>query len=105
MVEVAAGEEVVVVQALEEMAGLPAVAFSRLPVLRHLVSGVQDHDDDDGVVCQAAGQDIQLLGGVPLELQGEGLKGAQVEVSAQHSPCHPQSRGRGWHLRLLPRPG
>ena len=91
MVEVAAEEEVVVVQALEEMAGLPAVAFSRLPVLRHLVSGVQDHDDDDGVVCQAAGQDIQLLGGVPLELQGEGLKGAQVEVSAQHSPCHPQS--------------
>ena len=52
---VAAEEEVVVVHALEEMAGLPAVAFSRLPVLRHLVSGVQDHDDDDGVVCQAAG--------------------------------------------------
>ena len=51
----AAGEEVVVVQALEEMAGLPAVDFSRLPVLRHLVPGVQDHDDDDGVVCQAAG--------------------------------------------------
>ena len=39
MVEVAAGEEVVVVQALEEMAGLPAVAFSRLPVLRHHVPG------------------------------------------------------------------
>ena len=36
----AAGEEVVVVQALEEMAGLPAVAFSRLPVLRHHVPGI-----------------------------------------------------------------
>ena len=36
MVEDAAEEEVVVAQALEEMAGLPAVAFSRLPVLRHL---------------------------------------------------------------------
>ena len=51
----AAEEEGVVVQALEEMAELPAVAFSRLLVLRHLVPGVQDPDDDDGVVCQAAG--------------------------------------------------
>ena len=32
-----------VVEALEEMAGLPAVAFSKLPVL----PGVQVHDDDD----------------------------------------------------------
>ena len=94
-----------VVEALEGMAGLPAVAFSKLPVLQHLVPGVQVHDDDDDVAGQAAGLDIQLLGGVPLELQGEGLKGDQVEVSAQRSPCHPQSRGRGWHLRLLPRPG
>ena len=90
-----------VVEALEEMAGLPAVAFSKLPVL----PGVQVHDDDDDVAGQPAGEDIQRLGGVPLELQGEGLKGDQAELSAQRSPCHPQSRGRGWHLRLLPRPG
>ena len=94
-----------VVEALEEMAGLPAVALSKLPVLQHLVPGVQVHDDDDDVAGQAAGFDIQLLGGVPLELQGEGLQGDQAEFSAQRSPCHPQSRGRGWHLRLLPRPG
>ena len=53
---------------------------------------------------QAAGGVNQQLG-VPLELQGEGLQGDQAEFSAQRSPSRPQSRGRGWHLRLLPRPG
>ena len=48
--------------------------------MQHLVPGVQGHVDDDGVVYQAAGLDIQLLDEVPPELQGEGLKGAQVVI-------------------------
>ena len=51
-------EEVVVVVALEEaaeLAGLPAVAFSRLHVEQHLVPGVQVHVDAGGVDGQAAG--------------------------------------------------
>ena len=48
-------EEVVVVEALEGAAGLPAVAFSRLPVEQHLVPGVQVHVDAGGVDGQAAG--------------------------------------------------
>ena len=51
MVEVAAGEEVVVVQALEEMAGLPAVAFSRLPVLRHHVGVMGSDSGSVGSLC------------------------------------------------------
>ena len=80
-------EEVVVVEALEGAAGLPAVAFSRLHVEQHLVPGVQVHDGDDEDAGQAAGSDLQLLGEVPLELQGVGLRGG----TAQRSPCHPQS--------------
>ena len=48
-------EEVVVVEALEGAAGLPAVAFSRLHVEQHLVPGVQVHVDVGGVDGQAAG--------------------------------------------------
>ena len=48
-------EEVVVVEALEGAAGLPAVAFSRLHVEQHLVPGVQVHVDASGVDGQAAG--------------------------------------------------
>ena len=51
MVEVAAGEEVVVVQALEEMAGLPAVPFSRLPVLRHHVGVMGSDSGSVGSLC------------------------------------------------------
>ena len=98
-------EEVVGVEAVDGMAGCSADVFSKLHVVQHLVPGVQVHVDADCDAGQAAGSNFQLLAVVPLELQGEGLKGAQVEVSAQHSPCPPQSRGRGWHLRLLPRPG
>ena len=47
----AAGEEVVVVQALEEMAGLPAVAFSRLPVLRHHVGVMGSDSGSVGSLC------------------------------------------------------
>ena len=50
-----------VVEALEAMAGLPAVAFSRLHVEQHLVPGVQVHVDAVGVAYQAAGQHLQLL--------------------------------------------
>ena len=50
-----------VVEALEAMAGLPAVAFSRLHVEQHLVPGVQVHVDAGGVAYQAAGQHLQLL--------------------------------------------
>ena len=32
-------------------------------------------------------------------------QGVEAELSAQCSSCHPQSRGRCWHLCLLPRPG
>ena len=68
--------------------------------------GVQVHDDvAGGSVDQAAGEDFQLLVGVPLELQGEERKGAPAGHPAQRSPCHPQSSRRGWLLRLLPRPG
>ena len=94
-----------VVEALEAMAGLPAVAFSRLHAEQHLVPGVQVHVNAGGVAGQAAGSHLQLLAVEPLELQGEGQQGGQAGLSAQRSPCHPQSRGRGWHLRLLPRPG
>ena len=48
-------EEVVVVEALEGAAGLPAVAFSRLHVDQHLVPGVQVHVDAGGVDGQASG--------------------------------------------------
>ena len=48
-------EEVVVVEALEGAAGLPAVAFSRLHVEQHLAPGVQVHVDAGGVDGQAAG--------------------------------------------------
>ena len=48
-------EEVVVVEALEGAAGLPAVAFSSLYVEQHLVPGVQVHVDAGGVDGQAAG--------------------------------------------------
>ena len=48
-------EEVVVVEALEGAAGLPAFAFSRLHVEQHLVPGVQVHVDAGGVDGQAAG--------------------------------------------------
>ena len=95
-------EVVVVVETLEETAGLPSVAFSRLHGEQHLVPGVQVHDDAGGVAGQAAGSHLQLLAVEPLELQGEGQQGGQAGLSAQRSPCHPQSRGRGWHLRLLP---
>ena len=80
-------EEVVVVE-LEGMTGFPAIAVSKLLVEQHLVPGVQVHDEDAG---QAAGSDLQLLGEVPLELQGVGLKGGQARFPAQRSPCHPQS--------------
>ena len=52
--------------------------------------GVQVHDDGGGVADQAAGSDFQQLG-VPLELQGEGLKGGLAGLPAQRSPCCPQS--------------
>ena len=44
-----------VVEALEAMAGLPAVAFSRLHVSLHLVPVVQVHVDAGAVAGQAAG--------------------------------------------------
>ena len=97
-------EEEVVVVVLGGKTGSPAVAFSKRHVEQHLVPGVQVHDGGGGVAGQAAGSGFQLLG-VPRELQGEGLQGDQAEFSARRSPCHPQSQGRGWHLRLLPRPG
>ena len=56
--------------------------------------GVQVHDGGSDVAGQAAGSDFQLLDGVPpvpLELQGEGLKGGLAGLPAQRSPCHPQS--------------
>ena len=59
--EVVVEEEVV--EALEEMAGLPAVALSKLPVLQHLVPGVQVHG---GVARQTAGKLVQLLAVEPL---------------------------------------
>ena len=98
-------QEVVVVEELEGTAGLPSVAFSRLLGEQRLVPVVQVHDDAGDVAGQAAGSHLQLLAVEPLELQGEGQQGGQAGLSAQRSPCHPQSRGRGWHLRLLPRPG
>ena len=48
-------EEVVVVEALERAAGLPAVAFSRLHVSLHLVPVGQVHVDAGGVAGQVAG--------------------------------------------------
>ena len=51
------------------MAGLPAVAFSRLHVEQHLVPGVQVHVDAGGVAYQAAGQHLQLLVDEPRGLQ------------------------------------
>ena len=95
-------EEVVVV--VETLEGTASVAFSRLLGVQRLVPGVQVHDAAGGVAGQAAGSHLQLLAVEPLELQGEGQQGGQAVLSAQRSPCHPQSRGRGWHLRLLPRP-
>ena len=84
-------EEVVGVEAVDGTAGCPAVVFSKLHVVQHLVPGVQVHDGDDEDAGQAAGSDIQLLGEAPLELQGVGLKGGQARFPAQRSPCHPQS--------------
>ena len=43
-------EEVAVVETLEEMTGLPAVAFSRLHAEQHLVPGVQVHVDAPAVL-------------------------------------------------------
>ena len=83
-------EEVVVVE-LEGVTGFPAIAVSKLLVEQHLVPGVQVHDGDDEDAGQAAGSDLQLLGEVPLELQGVGLKAGQARFPAQRSPCHPQS--------------
>ena len=83
-------EEVVVVE-LEGMTGFPAIAVSKLLFEQHLVPGVQVHDCDDEDAGQAAGSDLQLLGEVPLELQGVALKGGQARFPAQRSPCHPQS--------------
>ena len=84
-------EEVVGVEAEDETAGCPAVVFSKLHVVQHLVPGVQVHVDADCDAGQAAGSNFQLLAVVPLELQGEGLKGGQAGFPAQRSPCHPQS--------------
>ena len=50
--------------------GSPCGASSKLPAEQHLVPCVQDHDDVGGV-DQAAGKNLQLLVGMPLELQGE----------------------------------
>ena len=79
-----------VVEALEAMAGLPAVAFSRLHVEQHLVPGVQVHVDVGGVAYQAAGQHLQLLVDVPPGLQGEGRQGGQAWGLA--APPAPQTR-------------
>ena len=67
-----------VVEALEAMAGLPAVAFSRLHVEQHLVPGVQVHVDAGGVAYQAAGQHLQLL--VDVGLVHQGVKNIQHRV-------------------------
>ena len=80
-----------VVEALEAMAGLPAVAFSRLHVEQHLLPGVQVHDDAGGVAYQAAGQHLQLLVDEPRGLQGEGRQGGQAGPPAGRSLCHPRS--------------
>ena len=64
-----------VAEAMEAMAGLPAVAFSRLHVEQHLVPGVQVHVDAGGVAYQAAGQHLQLLVDVPPGLQGRSAGG------------------------------
>ena len=54
------------------LAGFPDGASSRLPAEQHLVPGVQDHDAVcGGGVDQAAGENFQLLVGMPLGLQGE----------------------------------
>ena len=81
-------EEEVVDGALGGAAGSPAVSLSRHCVEQHHVPGVQVHDGDDEDAGQAAGSDLQLLGEVPLELQGVGLKGGQARFPAQR---HPQS--------------
>ena len=80
-----------VAEALEAMAGLPAVAFSRLHVEQHLVTGVQVHVDAGGVAYQAAGQHLQLLVDEPRGLQGEGRQGGQAGPPAGRSLCHPHS--------------
>ena len=84
-------EEVAVAETLEEMTGLPAVAFSRLHAEQHLVPGVQVHVDAGGDAHQTAGTLVQLVAVEPLELQGAGLQGGLAGLPAQRSPCHPQS--------------
>ena len=72
--------------------GTPPPVVAVVTIMRYdLVPGVQVHDGDDEDADQAAGSDLQLLGEVPLELQGVGLKGGQARFPAQCSPCHPQS--------------
>ena len=50
-------------------------ASSRLPAKQHLVPGVQDHDavGGDGV-DQAVGEHVQLLVGVPLGEERQGVQ-------------------------------